>query len=187
MRVPIVRHGDETTTRGKVVALTATIHDDGRKIALHGDQATCGNCKGLWNIVGTGKGVGEKGRVAVINGNHVLCPCGKNRVIAGADAGMFIHIDTGTGLPSTNTAGAASSSRHWIAFRVAEYGSCEGLECVAYFEDGSRECGVFDSTNKVRFDRAENASACQHIELLPDSSRFPSGSATEALLSAITG
>ncbi|WNC92484.1 PAAR domain-containing protein [Paraburkholderia sp. FT54] len=96
MRIPIVRHGDETTTRGKVLAFTATIHDDGRKIALHGDQATCGNCKGLWKIIGTGEGAGENGRAAVINGDHVLCPCGKNRVFAGADAGMFLHIDTGT-------------------------------------------------------------------------------------------
>jgi uncharacterized Zn-binding protein involved in type VI secretion len=95
MRIPIARHGDETTTRGKVVALTATIYDDGRTIALHGDQATCGNCRGLWNIVGTGEGMGEKGRVAVINGDHVLCPCGKNRVIAGPDAGMFVHLDGG--------------------------------------------------------------------------------------------
>jgi uncharacterized Zn-binding protein involved in type VI secretion len=96
MRIPIVCHGDETTTRGKVVALTATIHDDGRKIALFGDQATCGDCKGLWNILGTGQGMGENGRVAVVNGDRVLCPCGRNRVIASADAGMFIHLDTGS-------------------------------------------------------------------------------------------
>jgi uncharacterized Zn-binding protein involved in type VI secretion len=106
MRVPIVRHGDETATRGKVVAYSATIHDDGRKIALHGDQVTCGNCKGLWKIIGTGEGVGENGRVAVINGDHVLCPCKKNRVFAGADAGMFIHIDTGA-----RNGGAAEASQ----------------------------------------------------------------------------
>ncbi|WP_408406599.1 PAAR domain-containing protein [Paraburkholderia sediminicola] len=51
MRIPIVRHGDSTTTRGKVVAFSATIHGEGRKIALPGDQATCGNCKGLWHII----------------------------------------------------------------------------------------------------------------------------------------
>lgn len=95
MRVPIVRHGDPTTTGGKVVAFSSTMHDDGKKIALHGDQATCGNCKGLWKIIGTGQGVGENGRVAVISGNYVLCPCKKNRVCAGVDAGMFIHIDSG--------------------------------------------------------------------------------------------
>ena len=105
MRVPIVRHGDETTTRGKVIALTATIHDDGRKIALHGDQATCGNCKGLWNIISTGEGAGENGRAAVVNGDHVLCPCGKNRVFAGVDAGMFIHTDAGA--RSANAPGTA--------------------------------------------------------------------------------
>ncbi|TDN63434.1 putative Zn-binding protein involved in type VI secretion [Paraburkholderia sp. BL10I2N1] len=111
MHIAIVRHGDETTTRGKVVALTATIHDDGRKIALHGDQATCGNCKGLWNVVATGEGVGVGSRAAVINGDHVLCPCGKNRVIAGADAGMFMHIDTGAHNASAGQAAQATQQQ----------------------------------------------------------------------------
>lgn len=93
MDVPIVRHGDPTTTRGKVVAFTATIQDNGRTIALSGDQATCGNCKGLWKIFGSGEGAGEGGRDVVIRGDRVLCPCGRNRVIAGADAGMFLHIE----------------------------------------------------------------------------------------------
>lgn len=111
MRIPIVCNGDETTTRGKVVAFTATIHDDGRKIALFGDQATCGNCKGLWNILGTGEGMGENGRVAVITGDRVLCPCGRNRVIASADAGMFIHLDTGSTV-SQETATHADEFRY---------------------------------------------------------------------------
>lgn len=97
MRIPLVCHGDDTTTRGKVIAFSATFHDDGRKIALFGDQATCGNCKGLWNIVGTGEGISEAGRLAVINGDRVLCPCGKNRVMASPTAGMFVHLDRDAG------------------------------------------------------------------------------------------
>ncbi|MGF6900906.1 PAAR domain-containing protein [Paraburkholderia phytofirmans] len=74
MRIPTVRHDDPTTTRGKVVTFSGTIHDGGRKVALHCDQATCGNCKGLWKIVGTGGGVGERSRAAAINGDQVPCP-----------------------------------------------------------------------------------------------------------------
>lgn len=101
MQIPLACHGDDTTTRGKVIALSATFHDDGRKVALFGDPATCGNCKGLWNIVGTGESISEAGRLAVINGDRVLCPCGKNRVMASPTAGMFVHLDRGAGNTAT--------------------------------------------------------------------------------------
>lgn len=109
MRVPIVRHGDPTTTGGNVVAYSSTMHDDGKKIALYGDQATCGTCKGLWSVVGTGEGVSEQGRVVVIDGDHVLCLCGKNRVIAGHDASCFLHVEHGGS--DTATASAASDAQ----------------------------------------------------------------------------
>ncbi len=191
MRIPIVCHGDETTTRGKVVAFSATIHDDHRKIALHGDQATCGNCKGLWNIVGTGEGMGENGRLAVINGDHVLCPCGRNRVIASPDAGMFIHLDSGVGgmgaSGSANAARTNGAANHWISFALKERGNCGGLRCVAYFDDGSKEYGTFCADNTVRFERFDNGTACSHLELLPGDNVSATGSVTESLLSVITG
>lgn len=191
MRIPIVCHGDPTTTRGRVVAFSANIHDDGRKIALHGDDATCGNCKGLWKIYGSGEGAGENGRVAVINGDHVLCPCGKNRVIASADAGLFIHLDSGvgtgrSGASATIPTSLTSTGNHWITFSLNEPRSCEGLRCVAHFADGSQETGVFDANNMVRFERAENDNPCSRIELLYGNGAEASVSVTETLLSAIT-
>ncbi|WP_082508434.1 PAAR domain-containing protein [Burkholderia sp. Leaf177] len=93
MRKAAVRHGDPTTTRGFVIAYSSTMHDNGRKLALHGDEATCGNCKGSFKIFGSGKGMSEKGRDVVVDGDLVLCPCEKNRAIASADAGVFLHSD----------------------------------------------------------------------------------------------
>lgn len=90
MSLALVRHGDPTTTGGFVIALTSTMFDDGKHIALHGDEATCGNCKGVFKIFGTGDGVSENNRAAVVHGDMVLCPCGKNRVIAGGDALCFM-------------------------------------------------------------------------------------------------
>lgn len=87
MSLALVRHGDRTTTGGLVIAPSSTMFDDGKPIALHGDEATCGNCKGAFKILVTGDGVPENERVAVIHGDKVLCPCGENRVIAGSDAG----------------------------------------------------------------------------------------------------
>jgi uncharacterized Zn-binding protein involved in type VI secretion len=117
----IVCHGDPTTTRGKVVAFSATIHDNGRTVALLGDQATCGNCKGLWKIYGTGEGVEENGRVAAINGDRVLCPCGKNRAIASPDAGMFVYIDTGArNIVASNTTASTGAFFHDEQFALRD-------------------------------------------------------------------
>ncbi|MFM0504280.1 PAAR domain-containing protein [Paraburkholderia caffeinilytica] len=97
MRKAAVRHGDPTTTRGFVMAYSSTIHDDGKKVALSGDEATCGNCKGTFKIFGTGKGISEKGREVVVDGDLVLCPCKKNRVIVGSNPGIFLNTDGGAG------------------------------------------------------------------------------------------
>ena len=95
MSLALVRHGDRTTTGGVVIALSSTMFDDGKRIALHGDEATCGICKGAFKILGTGDGVSENNRVAVVHGDKVLCPCGKNRVIAGGDAGWWTTRESG--------------------------------------------------------------------------------------------
>ena len=60
MRKAAVWHGDPTTTGGFVMAFSSTIHDDKKKVALSGDDATCGNCKGVFKIFGTGEGIKRK-------------------------------------------------------------------------------------------------------------------------------
>ncbi|MFJ2987363.1 PAAR domain-containing protein [Collimonas sp. NPDC087041] len=85
MRRGMVRHGDPTTTGGFVLAFSGTMHDGGRKIALHGEEATCGHCKGLFKINGTGTHCTDNGRPTVLHGDLVLCPCGRNKVTAGGD------------------------------------------------------------------------------------------------------
>jgi uncharacterized protein (DUF2345 family) len=96
MRRAAVRHGDPTTTGGFVIACSSTIHDDGKKVALSGDEATCGNCKGAYKIFGTGQEISEKGRAVVLDGDSVLCPCGKNRVIVGSNPGIFVEAGGGS-------------------------------------------------------------------------------------------
>src|ERR1700761_1292026 len=109
MRKAAVRHGDPTTTRGFVMAYSSTIHDCGKKVALSGDEATCGNCKGMYKIFGTGKGMSEKGRDVVVEGDLVLCPCQKNRVMVGSNPGVFLTI-TENSVPARNAASAAQSA-----------------------------------------------------------------------------
>ena len=87
MRKTSACDGDATTTGGHVVATVSTMFDDGRRIALDHEMATCGKCPGEYPIQGTGTAMNENGRACVLDGDLVLCPCGNNHVKAGANAG----------------------------------------------------------------------------------------------------
>jgi uncharacterized Zn-binding protein involved in type VI secretion len=123
MRKAAARHGDSTTTRGFVIACSSTIYDDGLNVALSGDEATCGNCKGTYRIFGTGDGMSEKGRNVVVDGDLVLCPCGKNHVIVGSNPGIFLELSqaTATSLaPSSSQSTAATLPEYDEQFRLVD-------------------------------------------------------------------
>jgi len=81
----LVAHGDTTSTRGVVIAVASSMFEEGRRLALHGEEATCGNCKGSFKIVGTVTYMSDDGRMLVQHGDSVMCPCGKNRVLANSN------------------------------------------------------------------------------------------------------
>lgn len=97
----LVVQGDATTTRGFVFGASAHgMTDQGKPFALHGDEATCGICKGTFQIFGTATQRCYEGRAGVVDGDLVLCPCNRNRVIAGPDAGCFYETEDSTPLAS---------------------------------------------------------------------------------------
>ncbi|SIT37378.1 conserved hypothetical protein [Paraburkholderia piptadeniae] len=94
MRKALIVQGSPTTTGGVVIGGSATdMTDNGRPFTLHGDEATCGKCKGTFQIVGSATRRCYRGRAGVIEGDLVLCPCGENRVLAGPNPGCFYHTD----------------------------------------------------------------------------------------------
>ncbi len=107
MRKAAVRDGDPTTTRGFVIGTSTRINEGGKKVALDGDEATCGNCKGLHKIIGTGRGISDKGRKVVVDGDSVLCPCKKNRVIVGSNPRIYLTTNNGSAVASS-AAGASA-------------------------------------------------------------------------------
>jgi uncharacterized Zn-binding protein involved in type VI secretion len=143
----MVRHGDSTTTRGFVIACSSGMFDDGKRIALHGEEATCGNCKGKFKIFGTGTDCTDNGRPTVLHGDPVMCPCGKNKVIAGGAAGCFVESG---GLQNGKSAGADSSAT-WSVSDGPTHAD-EGLE--RYFEivDGKTEAPIEGMTHKLLSD-----------------------------------
>src|SRR5471030_2968432 len=154
MRLDLVRHGDPTTTRGVVIAYSSTMHDDGKKIALFGDKATCGNCKGAYPIYATGEGVSEQGRVAVVHGDKVLCPCGKNRVIAGSDAGCHLEPQGDLSTTGTSRGSTASSSSSNAIFdeQIRASATTVALDGYPYFietQEGQTYSGRIDADGSL--------------------------------------
>jgi uncharacterized Zn-binding protein involved in type VI secretion len=75
--------GDSTTTGGSIVGASSTLFENSKRMALSGDLASCGKCKGgPFPILGTAGGWIEKGNAMVKDRDIVLCPCGQNHVIA---------------------------------------------------------------------------------------------------------
>jgi len=167
MRKAAVRHGDPTTTSGVVIAVSSTMHDNGRMVALNGDEATCGNCKGTYKIFGTGKGMSENSRDVVVEGDLVLCPCNKNRVIVGDNPGIFLDIDQGltaTEAIQQNVRSASgpvaskqSDYAKWFLVRDRETGKpLAGRDFVARV-GGIKQTGTTDSLGyaKISTDREQ--------------------------------
>ncbi|MFB9125527.1 hypothetical protein E2553_00600 [Paraburkholderia dipogonis] len=73
------------------------IRNNGIKLALDSEHATCGNCKGSWPMHGTGDKMRNRGTPVVLDNDPVLCRCGKNRLIAASDAKCFVHKNTNIG------------------------------------------------------------------------------------------
>ena len=105
--VQLIKHGDTTTTRGVVIAVASRMFDKGRRLALNGEEATCGTCKGAFEIVGTATHVRDRGRALVQHGDQVMCPCGKNRVMA--DSNMHYHNEGSAARPLATPVGSAAA------------------------------------------------------------------------------
>jgi hypothetical protein len=171
MRKAAVRHGDPTTTRGFVIAVTSSIFDDGKKVALSGDEATCGNCKGAYKIFGTGKGISEKGRDVVVDGDLVLCPCKKNRVIVGSHPGIFLNTNRGSTVANSPGAATTPASKpiYDEQFRLVDEYDSPHANChyVIQSESGRLWFGYTDSdglTERVCTNQPEHLSITIHRE-----------------------
>lgn len=183
---------DHTTTGGRVLGGSSDFYaEDGRPFALDGDKATCGNCKGLWPILGSAHDWMDKDCSMVKDLDPVHCPCGKNRVFASGSSPF--DYETGGSEAVVSSAGqwvssdlALTDSPLWIKFVLGEQGNCEGLRCLAHFTDGSVEEGIFDSDNKVHFDRP-NSSACQKVDVMLDNNQVSGQSVMGSILTAMMG
>ncbi|WP_233828859.1 hypothetical protein [Paraburkholderia sp. ZP32-5] len=165
-----------------------------RRMAFTGDDAYCPKCNST-GVITYGVDLSDVRRLfdrannrrQAVGGDMVLCKCVDHpRIIATYGRKWMIRDQ---GVPGTNSKSVARAPavNHWISFALTDLGSHEGLQCIAYFADGSQQRGTFDANSAVRFERADNGNLCTHIELLSDNNGSDSSSVTESLLSAIKG
>jgi hypothetical protein len=133
MRKALIVQGNPTTTRGLVIGGSAFgMTDNGRTFALYGDEATCGNCKGAFKIVGTATGRSYDGRAGVIEGDLVLCPCGRNRVLAGPNPGCFYEDDGGAPGVSSAAQSAIATDATVASYDEKVHAAASGVTLDGY-------------------------------------------------------
>lgn len=91
----LVADGDRTTTGGEVIGRSNQYNEAGKMYARKENHATCGNCKGGWPICGTAGDWMDDGYPMVKDLDWVMCPCGKNRVLAAGSSNAFYSESKG--------------------------------------------------------------------------------------------
>jgi uncharacterized Zn-binding protein involved in type VI secretion len=91
----LVADGDRTTTGGEVIGRSDFYNEQGRMYARKENHATCGNCKGGWPIYGTASNWMDDGSPYVKDLDRVLCPCGRNFVLAAGSSNAFYSDSKG--------------------------------------------------------------------------------------------
>jgi uncharacterized Zn-binding protein involved in type VI secretion len=193
MRRSYLKVGDKSSADGTVIeGIPLTTHH-GTELTFLGAQVTCPACHSVGRIVQKGpRWPGSMmGKEPALEGDICVCKCDSPPVMIASQSDMYESFEShqlasmGYG-PAGNYLADEPASEHWIRFTLKDAGSCEGLRCRAHFADGAVEEGVFDSDSKVHFDRP-NASACQRVDVVLDSSQASEQSVMDNILTAMVG
>jgi len=142
--------GDWTSTRGRVLApASSTIYDEGRRLAIDGAKATCGNCEGAFTICATGYDLFDEGRQVVVDNDLVLCPCRKNRVFASPNAGYLFETRGAAARESAQDVSAPTTASTLVfdeQVRAPSHTSLQGCPSLIEHADGQTVFGRVDTT-----------------------------------------
>lgn len=193
MRRNYLKVGDKSSAGGTVVDGVPQTTHHGTELTFLGAQVVCPACKSTGRIVQKGpRWPGTMmGKEPALEGDICVCKCDPPPVMISSQNTMYESFDShalasmGYG-PAGNYLADVPASEHWIRFAIKDAGSCEGLRCRAHFADGSVEEGVFDSANKVHFDRP-NASPCQKVDVALSQNQTNAQSVMGNILMAMMG
>ncbi|WP_322028450.1 PAAR domain-containing protein [Paraburkholderia sp. J76] len=102
--------GDRTSTGGEVIGRSRMYDERGKMYARKGNKATCGKCKGAWEIYGTADDWLDDGYPMVKDGDRVLCPCGENFVFAWGGSNALFTESAGDAQPGTREVSLTSET-----------------------------------------------------------------------------
>ncbi|WP_267478579.1 PAAR domain-containing protein [Paraburkholderia saeva] len=193
MQRSYLRVGDKSSVGGTAIEGIPFVSHEGKALTFVGAHVSCPACKSTGQIVAKGPRlpVVMMGKMRAMEGDICQCNCSPAPVMIASQSSMFETIQghelasMGYG-PTGNLLADEPTGDHWIRFALNDAGSCEGLRCRAHFSDGSMQEGVFDSDNKVHFERP-NASACQKLEVVHSEPQTDGVSVVGSLLSAMVG
>jgi uncharacterized Zn-binding protein involved in type VI secretion len=185
--------GDRSSVGGTVTDGVPMMKHHGTELTYVGAPVACPACKSTGRIVPKGpRWPGSMmGKEPALEGDICECQCDPRPTMVASQFDRYQHFDAhqlasmGFG-PTGNSLADEPASEHWIRFSLKDAGSCEGLHCHAHFADGSVEEGVFDSDNKVHFDRP-NASVCQKVDVVLAASQTGGQSVMGNILMAMAG
>lgn len=193
MRRCYLKVGDKSSAGGTIIEGISFVSHEGIEITFVGAKVSCPACKSMGQIVATGPrlSVVMMGKMRALEGDLCQCRCSPLPTMIASQSSMYetfeSHELTSMGYDATgNLLAASPTNGHWIRFQLTDAGSCEGLHCRAHFSDGSKQEGIFDSDNRVHFERP-NASICQKLEIIHPEGERHGASITENLLSSIAG
>jgi uncharacterized Zn-binding protein involved in type VI secretion len=182
--------GDKTTRDGTVLEGESRARNRGRPLAYHGARVYCPACKSEGYIVGDGpfRPVRLHGKQVAVENDLCICQCNPPPRLIRSQDNAFMSFD-GEALARMGYAPdgrrlRADERARYIAFRLRDVGTLEGLDCTAYFDDGSSATGTFDYRNRVRFENPTGA-ACHRVVLSPGAS-LSRGTYCAALLTTLT-
>jgi uncharacterized Zn-binding protein involved in type VI secretion len=188
MKRYMIVQGDKTTSDGVVLEGDPTTRNEGKPLAYHGATVQCPKCHSIGHIVGVGPSMPMTfmSRQVALENDLCMCKCNPPPRLIASLHSMSMSFEShvlaqmGYGQGSSSD---APEQWNFIAFRLADGGSAEGLECIAHFDDGTSASGAFDEKNTVRFDNP-SGKVCQRVTLKPDTSS--EGTFCSSYLSTLT-
>nr|WP_164468527.1 PAAR domain-containing protein [Robbsia andropogonis] len=169
----MIVEGDSTTNGGHVLEGHSTMKINERQLAFHGATVACPKCRTTGHIGAVGPYLPKtnpSGKQVALEGDVCLCNCNPPPRLIASQQLMSMTIE-GEGLAQCAStlgvsAAAAKTLGMWdyIAFHIPDAPDTSGLNCTAYFNDGSVRQGAFDEKNRVVF-HAPSGRICDRVEI----------------------
>ncbi|MBN3764391.1 PAAR domain-containing protein [Burkholderia sp. Ac-20365] len=149
--------GDRTSTGGEVIGRSSMYDERGKMYARKGSKATCGTCKGAWEIYGTAGNWMDDGFPMVKDGDRVLCPCGKNVVFAYGGSNAFYSESREKATTSSKPAQFPSPVYDEQVEAQTRHTALHGYPYLIEKADGQTLCGRVDGSGRLPRIHTESA------------------------------